>query len=70
MFVQTQRLDYPDHKEEIQFLNSILAMLQSHDQPFDARYQPLVEAVIARTSHLMDCSRGRVSPYDPAEDHP
>lgn len=65
MFVQTQRIDYPDHSEEIAFLNKILDGLP---KPFPDVCAGLVAQVLARLDQLMVASQARVSLYDPRED--
>lgn len=67
MFVQTQRLDYPDHKEEIAYLNNLLARFQDM-KPFPLEYKPVVENLLARLDCLMLASKARVSLYDPREE--
>lgn len=67
MFVQTQRLDYPDYKEEIAYLNSLLARFQDM-KPFPLEYKPVVENLLARIDSLMLASKVQISPYDPREE--
>jgi hypothetical protein len=64
-FIQTQRLDYADHRDEIAFLNSVIAALP---KPFPDVCRHAVELVLARIDHLMTCSSPTLSPYDPREE--
>jgi hypothetical protein len=52
MMIQTQKLEYQDHREEIVTLNRILADIQTC-QPFPPELQPTVERIIVRLDHLM-----------------
>jgi len=67
MYVTTQRLDYPDHAEEIAELNRTLADIQAM-KPFPPELQPTVERLILRIDHLMVSSQPQVSIYDQRED--
>lgn len=67
MFVQTQRIDYPDHADEIASLNGILADIQAKGT-FAPALQPVVEKILARLDHLMIASKAQVRVYDPWEE--
>lgn len=67
MFIQTQRLDYPDHSEEIAFLNGILADIQSM-KPFPSKLKPIVDRALARLDQLMVASKAQTRLYDPREE--
>jgi hypothetical protein len=65
MFIQTQRIDYPDHKDEIAVLNDILACIP---KPFPPEFKPVVEMTLARLDQLMVASQAQVRLYDPREE--
>lgn len=67
MFIQTQRIDYPDHREEIASLNSILADIQAKGT-FAPELQPVVDKILARLDQLMIASQAQVRLYDPREE--
>ena len=64
--IQTRRLDYPDHAEEIASLNFILAEIQqSGTRPELAE---VIAHVLSRLDQLMTLSKARVSIYNQFED--
>ena len=56
MMVQTQRLEYQDHREEIASLNAILADIQA-TQPFPPSLQSTVERILVRLDTLMQAEK-------------
>jgi hypothetical protein len=68
MMVQTQKLEYPDHKEEIATLNEVLASLQfGYPQGFPERLQPTVTMILERLDQLMTAANARIKLYDQRE---
>jgi hypothetical protein len=68
MMIQTQRLEYQDHQEEITSLNRILADIQSSgDQP---GLRATVEYIIDRLNRLMTTDKAVLKIYDQHEVHP
>jgi len=60
--IQTQRLDYTDHSEEIASLNTILAGIQSSgDHP---ELSETIAHILERLDHLMTAQGARLSLYD------
>lgn len=68
MMIQTQRLEYPDHKEEIAQLNRVLASLQfGYPQGYPERLQPTVQMILERLDVLMVSENARLKLYDQRE---
>ena len=68
MMIQTQRLEYQDHQEEIASLNKILADIQANgDQP---GLRATVEYIIDRLDQLMTTDKAVLKIYDQHEVHP
>jgi hypothetical protein len=67
MFIQTQRLDYADHREEIASLNHVLAQIQAGGtQP---ELKPAIDSILARLERLQIASLATLSIYNQFEDH-
>ena len=62
MMIQTQELEYADHKEEIASLNKILADIQAC-QPFPPELQGTVTSILARIDYLMASSKPTLKLY-------
>lgn len=69
MMLQTQRLEYPDHRDEIASLNRILAEIQAGSRPLPPSLVKTVEYIIARLDHLMTTDKARLKTYDQREVH-
>ena len=68
MMIQTQRLEYPDHKEEIRSLNEVLASLQfGYPEGFPERLQPTVQMILERLDKLMTTQNAQLKIYDQRE---
>jgi hypothetical protein len=68
MMVQTYKLEYPDHKEEIATLNEVLASLQfGYPKGFPERLQPTVTMILERLDQLMTTSNAKTKLYDQRE---
>jgi len=65
MFIHTQRIDYPDHTDEIAFLNGLLADMP---KPFPPEFKQVVEGILHRLDEMMLASQARVRPYDQNEE--
>lgn len=67
MMIQTQKLEYFDHRQEIESLNKILASLQfGYPQGFPERLQPTVEMILSRLDVLMNTKTATLKLYDQA----
>lgn len=66
MMIQTQRLEYHDHEEEIACLNAILADIPL---PHPPEMKPAVDRLLARLDLLMTADRAVLKLYDPREVH-
>jgi hypothetical protein len=62
MMVQTQKLEYADHKDEIASLNKILADIQAC-QPFPPELAPTVMQILARLDFLMTAQKATLKLY-------
>jgi hypothetical protein len=60
--IQQQELTYEDHKDEIQFLNEILANIQAKGT-FSPQLQPTVERILKRLDALMVASEAKLKAY-------
>lgn len=69
MMVQTQKLEYPDHKDEIASLNRILAEIEGGARPLPDALVKTVEYIIARLDHLMTTGKAKLKLYDQHEVH-
>jgi hypothetical protein len=67
MMIQTQRLEYPDHREEIASLNRILAEIEAGARPFPDNLVKTVEYILARLDHLMTAQNACLKIYDQRE---
>jgi hypothetical protein len=67
MMIQTQRLDYPDHREEIKSLNEILSLIEQGSRPLPENDVKAVEFLLARLDHLMTTDSARLKIYDQRE---
>lgn len=68
MMVQTHRLEYPDHKEEIETLNEVLESLQfGYPSGFPEMLQPTVTMILERLDQLMTTSNATLKAYDQRE---
>jgi hypothetical protein len=63
-FVQTHRLDYADHSEEIVSLNRILKEIEEGARPLPPSLVKTVEYILARLDHLMVAQKAKLSVYD------
>jgi hypothetical protein len=61
-FISPQELTYEDHKDEIQFLNEILANIQAKGI-FEPKLQPTVDSILARLDSLMIASEAKLKAY-------
>lgn len=67
MMIQTQKLEYFDHRQEIESLNKILASLQfGYPQGFPERLQPTVEMILSRLDVLMNTKTATLKLYNQA----
>jgi hypothetical protein len=64
MMIQTQRLEYPDHSEEIASLNAILAAIPL---PHTPEVKASVDLILARLDHLMTTQNAQLKFYDQRE---
>lgn len=68
MMISTQKLEYPDHKEEIASLNAVLASLQfGYPLGYPARLQPTVLMIMERLDVLMTAQSAHLKLYDQRE---
>jgi hypothetical protein len=68
MMIQTQRLEYPDHREEIKTLNRILADIQfGYPQGHPPSLDHTVRNILDRLDHLMTAQNARLAFYDQRE---
>lgn len=67
MMIQTQRLEYPDHKEEIVSLNRILREIELGSRPLPDNLVKTVEYILARLDHLMTTDAAKLKIYDQRE---
>lgn len=67
MMVQTQKLEYPDHSEEIVSLNRILAEIEAGARPLPESLVKTVQFIIARLDHLMTTGKAKLKLYDQCE---
>jgi hypothetical protein len=67
--IQTQRLEYPDHKDEIASLNRILHEIEAGSRPLPPALVKTVEYILARLDHLMTSDAARLKIYDQREVH-
>jgi hypothetical protein len=67
MMIQTQRLEYPDHRDEIASLNRILAEIESGTRPLPDSLVKTVEYILGRLDHLMTAQGARLNLYDQRE---
>jgi|HubBroStandDraft_4_1064222.scaffolds.fasta_scaffold16912_4 hypothetical protein len=61
MMVQTQKLSYGEHDEEIAFLNAIVKQYGEHH---NADFKPLIDSILARIDHLTTTQNARLELYD------
>lgn len=62
-FVQTQTLEYREHKEEIELLAQALHLLQERD------INAAIQLLVARHDHLIADQRPILKDYDPRTAH-
>jgi hypothetical protein len=62
MMIQTQKLEYQDHKDEIASLNKILADIQAC-QPFPPELTGTVMQILARLDFLMTAEKATLKLY-------
>lgn len=67
--IQTQRLEYPDHRDEIASLNRILSEIETGSRPLPPPLVKTVEFIIERLDHLMTTDKARLKLYDQREVH-
>lgn len=67
MMIQTQRLEYPNHSDEITSLNRILVEIETGSRPLPPSLVKTVEYIIARLDHLMTTDTARLKIYDQHE---
>lgn len=65
--IQTQRLEYADHSEEISTLNVILHDIESGPRPLSPHLVRTVERILARLDHLMTADTATLKIYDQRE---
>jgi len=65
--IQTQRLEYPDHKEEIASLNRILREIELGSRPLPDNLVKTVEYILARLDLLMRTDTAQLKIYDQRE---
>lgn len=64
MMLQTQRLEYADHKDEIASLNAILDAIPLPHLP---EVKASVDLILARLDRLMTAQNARLKLYDQRE---
>ena len=65
MMIQTQRLEYERHSEEINTLNQILAVVQAnYPSGYPAEMHPAIALVMSRLDQLMTAQNARLKIYD------
>lgn len=68
MMIQTHKLEYPDHKDEIATLNHVLASLQfGYPHGYPERLQPTVDMIMGKLDQLMTAQNARIKLYDQRE---
>lgn len=68
MMIQTQRLEYPDHREEIKTLNAILADIQfGYPNGHPPEMEHTVRLILDRLDHLMTAQNAQLKLYDQRE---
>jgi hypothetical protein len=69
MMIQTQRLEYPDHRDEIASLNRILHEIETGSRPLPESLVKTVNYILARLDHLMTTSAARLKIYNQHDQH-
>jgi hypothetical protein len=68
MMIQTYKLQYADHGEEITTLNKILASIQAHyPLGYPEGMHAAVIFMLARLDQLMSTDKATLKPYDQRE---
>ncbi len=68
MMIQTQRLEYSEHTEEINTLNKILATVQAnYPSGYPAEMHPAIALVLSRLDQLTSAEKATLRPYDQHE---
>lgn len=70
MMLSQQRLEYPDHSEEITTLNAILADIQfGYPQGHPPEMEATVRRLLARLDELMTTNKAVLKDYNQFEVH-
>lgn len=65
--IQTQKLEYPDHRDEIASLNRILAEIEQGAQPLPDNLVKTVTYILGRLDTLMTAQKAVLRIYDQHE---
>jgi hypothetical protein len=69
-FMIQQRLEYPDHREEISSLNEVLAKIQfGYPQGHPPEMESTVRFILARLDQLMTTEKAILQDYNQFEVH-
>ena len=68
MMIQTQKLEYPDHSQEIRTLNQVIAVIRAnYPQGYPPQLHPTVGFVLKRLDELMMAQKAVLKVYDQHE---
>ena len=70
MMLRQQRLEYPDHNEEIATLNRVLEVIQkSYPDGHPAELEPAVKVMLKRLDDLMTTAKAVLKDFNPREQY-